>query len=161
MKRELSTLRPEQVYKINGTTQCIRTSLPFCFLALLIGLSADAQTPPTDPAKARQYFAEAKALSDKDSGALWKVPLCGPLLFVDPETRYTVANQADAEGKLKPLDGVFAGTAPEELGVANTATKWAGVEWTMVMWPLPQYKQARMRLILHECFHRVQGQVGL
>ena len=138
-----------------------RFSLFSSFLALLIGLPTDAQTPPIDPAKARQYFTEAKALSDKDNGALWRVPLCGPLLFVDYGTRYAVANQADAEGKLKPLDGVFAGTAPEELGVANTAAKWAGVEWTMVMWPLPQYKQQRMRLMLHECFHRVQGQIGL
>ena len=40
---------------------------------------------------------------------------------MDYGTRYAVANQADTEGKLKPLDGVFAGTAPEELGVANTA----------------------------------------
>ena len=56
---------------------------------------------------------------------------------------------------------VFVGTASPELGVANTATKWAGVEWTMVMWPVPQYKQPRMRLMLHECFHRVQGQLGL
>jgi len=130
-------------------------------LLQLSSLRALAQGPPIDAARARQYFAEAKAFSDKDNGALWKVPLCGPLLFVDQETRYTVANQADAEGNLKPLDGVFAGTAPQELGVANTATKWAGVEWTMVMWPLPQYQQPRLRLTLHECFHRVQGQIGL
>ena len=122
---------------------------------------AAAQTSPIEVVKARQYFSEAKALSERDNGALWKVPLCGPLLFVDRDTRYAVANQADAEGKLKPLDGVFAGTAPEQLGVANTATKWDGVEWTMVMWPLPHYKQPRMRLMLHECFHRVQGPIGL
>src|SRR2546429_7426343 len=47
------------------------------------------------------------------------------------------------------------------IGRANTATKWAGVEWTMVMWPVPQYKQPRMRLMLHECFHRVQAEIGL
>ena len=139
----------------------VRTSLLACALATLAPMNLPAQVPPIDAAKARQYFAEAKALSDSDNGALWKVPLCGPLLFVDYSTRYTVANQADAEGRLKPLDGVFAGTAPEELGVANTATKWAGIEWTMVMWPLPQYKQPRMRLMLHECFHRAQGQIGL
>lgn len=136
--------------------------------SLLIGILATAcavrlaaQTPAIDTAKARQYFAEAKALSEKDNGALWKVPLCGPLLFVDHGTRYAVANQADREGKLKPLDGVFVGTAPRELGVANTATKWAGVDWTMVMWPVPQYKEPRMRLMLHECFHRVQVHLGL
>jgi hypothetical protein len=130
-------------------------------LAVLSAARTAAQTAAIDAGKARQYFAEAKAVSERDNGALWKVPLCGPLLFVDPNTRYAVANQADAEGKLKTLDGVFAGTAPEELGMANTATKWAGVEWTMVMWPLPVYKQPRIRLVLHECFHRVQSQIGL
>jgi hypothetical protein len=145
---------------IEKATLFIRTSLLFCTFTLLCTHTV-AQTPPIDAAKARQYFTEAKALSDRDNGALWKVPLCGPLLLVDPQTRYAVANQADAEGKLKPLDGVFAGTAPEELGFANTATKWSGVEWTMVVWPLPTYKQPRMRLMLHECFHRVQSQIGL
>src|SRR5215468_1205721 len=139
----------------------VRSSLPCCILLMLVASQAVAQVPAIDAVKARQYFSEAKALSDQDHGQLWKVPLGGPLLFVDPETRYTVANQADSEGKLKPLDGVFTGTAPAELGVANTATKWAGVDWTMVMWPLPQYKQPRMRLVMHECFHRVQSKIGL
>jgi hypothetical protein len=144
----------------------MKTRVLLVSVSLLIGILATtcavaAQTPAIDTAKARQYFAEAGALSEKDHGALWKVPLCGPLLFVDYGTRYAVANQVDAEGRLKPLDGVFVGTAPAELGVANTATKWAGVEWTMVMWPVPQYKQPRMRLMLHECFHRVQTQIGL
>lgn len=139
----------------------LRVSLLALAFVTLVSARTPGQAPPIDAAKARQYFAEAKALSGRDNGALWKVPLCGPLIFVDSDTRYAVANQADAEGKLKPLEGVFVGTASEELGVANTATKWAGVEWTMVMWPLPQYKQPRLRLMLHECFHRVQGQLGL
>lgn len=122
---------------------------------------AFAQEPPIDHALAKQYFGEAKAISDKDSGALWNVPLCGPILFVDPGTRQGVANQADQEGKLDSVDGVFAGTVPAAVGVANTAATWAGVEWTMVMWPVPQYKSPRVRLILHECFHRVQKKIGL
>jgi hypothetical protein len=139
----------------------IRNSLLLSMIPMLSAVPAGAQSPAIDVGKARQYFAEAKTVSGRDNGGLWKVPLCGPLLFVDYGTRYAVANQADAEGKLKPTDGVFAGTAPLELGVANTATKWAGVEWTMVMWPLPLYKQPRVRLMLHECFHRVQTQIGL
>src|SRR5713226_3822538 len=119
------------------------------------------QESAIDRAMAKQYFAEAKTISDKDNGALWTVPLCGPLLFVDPDTRDAVANQADLEEKLKPVDGAFAGTAPATLGVANTAVTWSGVEWTMVMWPPPQYKSPRMRLMLHECFHRVQKKIGL
>ena len=139
----------------------VRTSLPIGILAAVCAVPVAAETAAIDTAKARQYFAEARALSEKDHGALWQVPLCGPLLFVDYGTRYAVANQADREGNLKPLDGVFVGTAPAALGVANTATKWAGVFWTMVMWPVPQYKQPRMRLMLHECFHRVQAEIGL
>ena len=139
----------------------VRASLLLSLVTAQTAASAAAQAPPPDTAKARQYFAEAKALSDRDNGALWKVQLCGPLIFVDPETRSAVANQADAEGKLKPQEGAFAGTAPPELGVANTATKWSGVEWTMVMWPLPIYKQPRLRLVMHECFHRVQASIGL
>src|SRR5258708_7760739 len=119
------------------------------------------QEPAIDHALARQYFAEAKSISDKDNGALWTVSLCGPLLFVNPDTRDAVANQADLDEKLKPVDGVFAGKARHSLGVANTAVTWAGVEWTMVMWPPPQYKSPRMRLMLHECFHRVQKRIGL
>jgi hypothetical protein len=148
--------RPSQLFEAFG----VRAFL--LGIALIAGsVRMAAQTPAIAASKARQYFAEAKALSDRDNGGLWKVPLCGPLLFVDRQTRYAVANQADMEGKLKPLDGVFAGTAPPELGVANTATKWAGIEWTMVMWPLPLYRQPRMRLVMHECFHRVQFEIGL
>jgi hypothetical protein len=147
--------------KMKNRVLLVSVSLLIGILATACAVRVSAQTPAIDTAKARQYFAEAGALSEKDHGALWKVLLCGPLLFVDYGTRYAVANQVDAEGRLKPLDGVFVGTAPAELGVANTATKWAGVEWTMVMWPVPQYKQPRMRLMLHECFHRVQAQIGL
>jgi hypothetical protein len=128
---------------------------------VLLPIPALPQEPPIDRALARQYFAEAKSVSDKDNGALWTVPLCGPLLFVDPDSRDAVANQADLESRLKPMDGVFAGKAPDTLGVANTAVTWAGVEWTMVMWPPPQYKSPRMRLMLHECFHRAQKKIGL
>jgi hypothetical protein len=100
--------------------------------ALVLGASpALPQEPAIDRALTKQYFAEAKSISDKDNGTLWTVPLCGPLLFADPDTRDAVANQGDLEGKLKPADGVFAGAAPETLGFANTAVTWAGVEWTI------------------------------
>src|SRR5262249_43494929 len=133
-----------RMLQMTNRASLLYISLLSCMFAAPGASHAGPQTPAIDAAKARQYFAEAKALSEQDNGALWKIPLGGPLLFVDPKTRYTIANQADSEGKLKPLDGVFTGTAPAELGVANTATKWAGVDWTMVMWPLPQYKQPRM-----------------
>jgi hypothetical protein len=54
-----------------------------------------------DPALARGYFDEAKALSAKDAGRLWGVELYGPMLFADPVSRAVVANQPDAEGRLR------------------------------------------------------------
>lgn len=55
---------------------------------------------------------------------------------------------------------MFTGTVPPELGLANTSVNWAGVGWTMVVWPLPEYHRNRIRLMAHECFHRIQPQLG-
>jgi hypothetical protein len=82
-------------------------------------------------------------------------------MFVDPKTGNIVANQADLEHKLVPQDGVFTGKLPTEISPANTAIDWAGVHWTMVMWPVADFRQARERLLLHECFHRLQKKLGL
>jgi hypothetical protein len=107
------------------------------------------------------YFQEAEAASRRDAGVTWKVPLYGPMLLVDPETHEAVANQPDREGKLQAKDGVFVGKLPPEMGSANTAIKWAGLDWTMVLWPLPEDRQARIRLMMHECFHRIQPKLGM
>ncbi len=137
----------------------------FC-LSLLVSLefvcaAARGQELAIKLELAAQYFAEARGVCQRDGGRLWGVPLCGPMLFADPETRAVVANQADKEGRLRPQDAVFTGTLPPEVVVANTATDWAGVKWTMVMWPLPEEKQPRVQLLLHEAFHRVQDALKL
>jgi hypothetical protein len=120
-----------------------------------------AQQEPIDLHHASQYFAEMKAVSGRDAGRLWGHPLYGPMLFVDPDTRFAVANQQDSERKLSQQDNVFTGSLPPEMGVSNTAVNWAGVKWTMVMWPLPEYRRDRVRLMAHECFHRMQAQLGI
>jgi hypothetical protein len=128
---------------------------------ILLPKCAAAQGAGIDLAKAQQYFAEARALCEKDGGKLWGVSLCGPMLFADPGTRMIVANQADKEGKLAPKESVFTGRLPENENMSNTATTWAGVKWTMVMWPLPEDAMARARLMMHELFHRIQDDLGL
>ena len=133
-------------------------------LLVCVGLSVTAvsQTERAiDPSLANQYFQEARAVSEKDSGQLWGVPIYGPMMFADPNTRFVVANQADANGLLRKEGAVFVGTLPEDVGIANTATKWAGVTWTMVMWPLPSERQRRVRLMAHELFHRIQDSLKL
>ena len=129
-------------------------------LLVFITCSA-AQSPGIDTKLAAQYFRQLKQTSDRDSGKTWGVTLYGPVMFVDPRSRNIVANQADLEHKLMPQDGVFVGTLPNEINPANTAMDWAGVHWTMVMWPVSEFRQARERLLLHESFHRLQEKLGL
>ena len=130
-------------------------------LSLLVFVTcAAAQSASIDIKLATQYFQQLKQTSDRDAGKTWGLALYGPVLFVDPQTSNVVANQADLEHKLVPQDGVFTGKLPSEISPANTAFDWAGVHWTMVMWPVPEFRQARERLLLHECFHRLQAKLG-
>ena len=120
-----------------------------------------AQSTSIDTKLAAQYFRQLEQTSARDGGKTWGLPLYGPIILVDPRTRDVVANQADRENKLASRDGVFAGTLPNEMNPANTDIKWAGVHWTMVMWPVSEFRQARERLLLHECFHRLQEKLKL
>jgi hypothetical protein len=122
---------------------------------------AAAQPPVIDTKLAARYFQQLKQTSDRDGGKLWGQSLYGPIMFVDPRSNNIVANQADLEHKLAAQDGVFVGTLPREINPANTAFDWAGIHWTMVMWPVSEFRQARERLLLHECFHRLQKALGL
>lgn len=111
---------------------------------------------PISPTAAQEAFGEYEEAALADGGELWGRELLGPMLFADRGTRMVVANQPDEQGKLVERDGVFVGTLPLEVGIANTATEWAGVRWTMVMWPLPAERFSRVGLLMHEAFHRVQ-----
>lgn len=131
-------------------------ALPLTFLATL----AHSQSH-VDTRLAARCFQEAQWASDDDGGKLWGKRLYGPMIFVDPQTRNAVANQPDKEGFLKPTDGVWLGVLPKETTVANTAVDWAGVHWTMVMLDLPEAPANRTMLMMHECWHRIQDDIGL
>jgi hypothetical protein len=134
--------------------------------AALLALTASA-APPIPLDAARRALEDVRIGSEQDGGKLWGEELWGPILLVDAQTRYAVANRADEGGVLKPapsVDGrlpIFVGTLPEEVVIANTATRWGGVHWTMVMWQsISDVSVARRRLLLHECFHRIQDELG-
>lgn len=142
--------------------QAMRRMVRFLLLlSPLIAHTAVAQERGINPVQAKQYFDETRAICDHDGGKLWGKSLCGPMLFVDPDTRQAVANQVDADGRLTSSDRIFAGKLPPEINMANTAMNWAGVHWTMIMWPLPDSPTARARLMMHELFHRIQDDLGL
>ncbi len=120
-----------------------------------------AEAPPFEPAQAKAWFDEAHRQCAADNGKLWGKSLCGPAMFVDPATRRVMANQADAQGLLKPEQGVFVGRLPDSVSFANTALDWAGVRWSQLVWPMPADAGQRRVVMAHEAFHRIQADVGL
>jgi hypothetical protein len=140
----------------------VRKPSYFMLTALVLVLAGPAagQDEPMaiDHGRAAELFAEARAMSGANP---WQGRLYGPMLFVEPESRYVVANEADAEGILQPVDGVFSGVLPEDKGIANTVISWGGRHWTMVIWPLPSGYFERRRLVAHELFHRLGPELGI
>lgn len=116
---------------------------------------------PIDLDLAKKCFSQARLLARIDGGKLWGKSLAGPKLFVDPRSRFAVANQADEQGKLRPVDGAFVGTLPADVPLSNTAHHWAGTHWTMMLWPLPADPDDRSIMLMHESWHRIQADVGL
>ncbi len=92
---------------------------------------------------------------------LWGASVCGPMLFVDPQSRAVVGNHA-LTGHLRPQGTLFAGRLPDDMVVAKTAVQWGGRAWTMVIWwSLAAESKPRNRLLAHEAFHRVQPDLDL
>lgn len=120
---------------------------------------AAAQSIPI--ADAEKAFNTAKEIDAEDGGKLWGMPVCGPLIFADSQTQDVVANQGDKEGKLTQKGSVWVGKLPNDFTPANFAADWAGVHWTMLMWPIPAEPRDRRRLLAHECFHRFQNDLKL
>jgi hypothetical protein len=147
-------------HRTSKLTRATQTILTVASMLVFVTCVA-AQSSTINTKLAAQYFQQLKETSDRDGGKTWGVALYGPMLLIDPEQRSIVANQADLEHKLRPQDGVFVGKLPDEINVANYALDWAGVHWTMVMWPVSDFRQPRERLFLHECFHRLQEKLGL
>jgi hypothetical protein len=105
----------------------------------------------------RTVFLEARKICEADHARLWGRSLCGPMLLADPGARRLIANQPDSEKQLKKVDGLWTAPLPRDLSPANTAQQWAGIEWTMLVWPLPEDPVVRRRLLAHEMWHRIQS----
>jgi hypothetical protein len=131
------------------------------FVILALALTSVSARAQIDLSLARGYFEQLKQTAGADAGRTWGRPLYGGIFFVDESTHEVVANEADPQGVLKQKEGVWTGTLPKDLSPANTAIDWLGIRWTMVLWPVNDFRQPRERLLLHECFHRIQEDLGL
>jgi len=129
-------------------------------LFFICGLQyCSAQGTDTTARLAAAYFKELKlAVQDQH---IWKEPVYGPMLLVFPESHLAYANEPDSAGILKPVDGVYKGSLPSSMIIGNTAVEWGGKTWSMVMWPPPADRDARLNLLAHESFHRIQKRMGL
>lgn len=105
------------------------------------------------------YFSETKEATLKHVG-LWDKDLYGPILLVDPETRRMYANEPDEGGFLRPRDGIYQGMLPKNIPISNTDISWSGIHWAMIKLPLPDQKEDRVDLIIHELFHVAQPSLG-
>jgi hypothetical protein len=132
----------------------LTTFLCFCGLQYCAAQGTDSTAR-----LAGAYFKELEqATMDQH---IWKEQVYGPMLLVFPETHLTYANEPDSAGVLKPVDGIYKGTLPAGMIIGNTAVVWGGKTWSMVMWPPPANRDARLNLLAHESFHRIQKRMGL
>jgi hypothetical protein len=107
----------------------------------------------------KQYFDEIKAICIKDNGKLWGKNLWSPIIVIDRNTRYFVANENNIPNSLKQENNVFTGFYPDSLIIANSTTDFAGKFWTMVAFPLPKETTERQTLFTHEMFHHLQNEL--
>jgi hypothetical protein len=134
-----------------------------------IGLLAIALLLGAPPAFAQDYRLQAAAATElrqlctADAGQLWGRDLCGPLMIVDPSTRQAWATQRDNQGVLNrtTADGGWTGALPQGVPVANASVNWGGVQWIMIVGPLPADATERRVLLMHEAWHRIQEGLGL
>lgn len=148
--------------KARGYFEALVCPLRFALLVFICANASAAPPAPIDLTQAKALFAEAKDVSDQEGGRLWGRKLYGRLFFVDPDTRYVVANEPDSEGVLHATNGVYVGTLPKEIIVSNAPLDWQGKRWTMLMWPtIPTDRIDRRITFGHESFHRIQPDLGL
>jgi hypothetical protein len=117
------------------------------------------EIPEKDWNQALTAFSELREALDKESGKTWNYSLKGSLMLVNRDTRVIIANVSDNSGELIERETLFIGRLPENINIANTAFDWNGKRWTMVALPLPETKEERLNLLIHESYHRIQPEI--
>lgn len=92
--------------------------------------------------------------------SFWGTDLTAPVLFIDPATRTFYATHQNKENSFAPIGKLYSGLLPKDIPIANTSLHWAGINWAMVVLPLPRDEFARTNLITHEMFHVHQKSIG-
>lgn len=137
----------------------------FYSLALVLILCASSiscsQFNSNPMEKAAPCFENLRKVSDADGGKLWGKTLYGPTMFVDVQTRNLVANQQNKENSFEQNGDLFFEHLPDDIIIANTAIDYCGDNWTCVIWDANRDLLTNTHLLIHESWHRVQGEIGL
>ena len=128
-------------------------------LILLVLISLSCKNINTEKKDVENTFKDIQ-LATKQNEDLWKTDIYGPILFVNQESRLVYANFQDKSGVLKKDGNIFIGYLPKEINISNTSIQWGGINWAMIMLPLPADRFERLNLCTHELFHRSQTKLG-
>lgn len=134
--------------------------MPICLFHWFFILPLAAQQTDYTTGEALAVFFEEIRSATAQHQNLWDLDLYGPILLVDPATRRIYANYHDSLGLLEREHQLYTGLLPENINIANTSLHWNGLEWAMIMLPLPEEKHQRISLLAHELFHRAQSWLG-
>lgn len=115
----------------------------------------------TDSAAAVAAFTDYLSACGGVGQHLWRLPLCGPILGVDRATGFSVATDSAPIGSMRPAGRLWIGRAPDGYGVANSTMQIGDQLYATVSLPLMGDRFERLRLMAHESFHRIQGELGL
>lgn len=127
---------------------------PFWMTILVCGVVCHTQLTiaQVDQQLAQEYFKEARALCERDSGHLWGVPICAPMIIADLRTQTFATSQPPPDAP-----------RPKVVGLVNAPFNWGGVTWIAYTWDdlatAPAWR--RREIMLHEMFHGIQQQLGL
>ncbi|MGD0484528.1 MAG: hypothetical protein ABSB58_07720 [Gemmatimonadales bacterium] len=128
---------------------------------LLFSPAIAAAQAAADSAAALTGVREFWAACSHDAGRTWGKSLCGPLITVNGQTGLAIATEQPPRGTFTRSGTLWIGQVPEGMQVANTAFEWNGRLWSTVRLPLPTDRFARIQLLIHESFHRIQPDLGL
>lgn len=130
-------------------------------LSLILGTTALHAQESMDTTAAITALSDYTRACRLDGGRLWGLSLCGPLILVEPESRWAVANEQPPGGEFTRHGPIWTGHVPGGIPVSNTALTWVGRKWAIARLPLSGDRFSQVGLLLHESFHRIQDTLGL
>ena len=103
---------------------------------LLYGVAACTQpaAAQVDQQTAQEYFKEAQTLCQRDSGHLWGMSVCAPMVIADRWTQTFATSQPPPDAP-----------RPEEVGLVNAPVNWGGSTWIAYTWDPDHADPGRQR----------------